>query len=163
MSFDAAIIETLNGGDLQQVGSDLAVVYGIENMVYLAMFGGNTEASTSTKVVTLDSKDWWGNSVLMPNDASTQFNSLTERTLKTTALTSAGRVIIENAVKKDLDFFKDLGATVTVSVSIIDTDHIRILIRIELEQEIKIITVNFRKATDGDFFIMDFNSTDFLI
>ena len=41
MGFDLAIIETLNGGDLQKVGNDIGVIYGNENQGYLGMFGGN--------------------------------------------------------------------------------------------------------------------------
>jgi hypothetical protein len=72
---DLAIIETGNGGDLQLVGNDLAMVNGIENMPYLGMFGGNIEESTVNKVEKLQSFDWWGNNLLMPGNQSIQFNS----------------------------------------------------------------------------------------
>jgi len=160
--FDLSVIETLNGGDVQQVGNDLAVVYNIENMIYLGMFGGNVEASTDNTSVQIESFDYWGNSLLMFNNPSQQFNSLTERTINTTPLTSSGRVLIENAIKKDLEFFKDLGGIVTVSVEIVATDKIKVRIRVELNNQQQITEINFRKSLDGDFFILDFND-DFLI
>lgn len=160
--FDVSVIETLNGGDLQQVGNDLAVVYNIENMIYLGMFGGNIEASTDNNAVKVESFDYWANSLLMFNNPSQQFNSLTERTINSVPLTSSGRVLIENAIKKDLEFFKDLGGIVTVSVEIIATDKIKVSIRVELNSQKQVTIINFRKSLDGDFFILDFND-DFLV
>lgn len=161
MTFDLAILETGNGGDLQIIGSDLAVVKGIENMPYLGMFGGNVEQST-TSVLVADSKDWWGNRLLMESNQSIQFNSIVEKALNTTSLTSAGRVIIENAIKEDLKFLSP-QATVEVSVTIVATDRINVKIKVGInvggEQ---IIIINFRKSVDGDWFLTDFNN-DFLI
>lgn len=160
--FDVSVIETLNGGDLQQVGNDLAIVYNIENMIYLGMFGGNVEASTDNNAVQVESFDYWANSLLMFNNPSQQFNSLTERTINSVPLTSSGRVLIENAIKKDLEFFKDLGGVVTVSVEIVATDKIKVSIRVELNSQKQVTIINFRKSLDGDFFILDFND-DFLV
>lgn len=160
--FDVSVIETLNGGDLQLVGNDLAVVYNIENMIYLGMFGGNVEESTNNSSINLESFDFWGNRLLMFNNPSQQFNSMTERTINTTPLTSSGRVLIENAIKKDLEFFKDLGGTVTVNVDIIDTDKIKVTIRVELSTQKQVTIINFKKSLTGDFFILDFND-DFFI
>lgn len=161
--FDVAILETLNGGDLQLRGNDLATVGSIENMIYLAMFGGNIEEVTSPKFVQSQSFDWWGNSLLMPNSPDQQFNSLTEKTINTTPLTSSGRVIIENAIKKDLEFFKSFGASVEVTVEIVATDKIRVKIRVTIPEVTDRVTIiNFRKSSEGDFFIPDFNNDFFL-
>ncbi|MCE3278022.1 MAG: hypothetical protein K0S44_213 [Bacteroidetes bacterium] len=162
MSFDVAVIETLNGGDVQIKGSDLALVFGLENMIYLAMFGGNVEQSTEAEVP-VQSFDWWGNRLLFRDTPSAQFNSETERTLNNTPLTSAGRVTIENAIKKDLEFLEDFGATVEVKVSIVATDRINVSIRVVFEAKgEKIIIINFKKKADGDFFIADFNNDFYL-
>lgn len=162
-TFDLAIIETNNGGDLQLVGNDLAVVLGIENMIYLAICGGNVEQSTESNVILSQSFDFWGNNLFLKDDPGTWFNSQTERTLNNTALTSNGRVLIENAVKEDLSFFATMGAQVTVSVTIVNVDHVYIKIRVLFEaQQEKIIVINFKKQSDGDFFAPDFND-DFFI
>lgn len=127
---DLALFEAKgNGGDYIRKTNDLYVIDGFQSMPYISLFGGNTEASTKiNRPEAVQAFDFWGNS-LIPNNASIQFNSETERTLMNTALTSAGRIVIENAVKKDLAFMSDF-ADVTVQVSIISTDKVRIYIKI---------------------------------
>lgn len=119
-----------NGGEIIKNSKDVSVIFGLENMPYLGMFGGNVEASTPV-VRGSDEQafDWWGNNLLSPNDQSLQMNSSTERILKTTPLTSSGRKIIEEAVKNDLKFMRDF-AEVTVSVSIESTNRVRIDIKL---------------------------------
>lgn len=160
---DLAIIEAKgNGGDLILNGNDLSLVSGIENMPYLGMFGGNPKQSTQDNIVLEQSFDWWGNSLLMRSNQSIQFNSLTERIINSTPLSSSGRVIIENALKKDLEFISPL-ATVTVSVTIVSDDRINVAIRIAQNDGTKKITIiNFRKLDNGDFFFEDFNDDFYL-
>lgn len=158
--FDAAIGESDgNGGDLQQLGNDLAVVYGNENQVYLALFGGNVEQNTPALVTKEQTFDWWANNLFHPNDKERQFNSNTERTLNTTALNSSGRIKIESAVKDDLAFLIGLGATFTVNVTIPSVNTVTIEIRViysETARRLTIITFG-KRFTDGDFSILDFN------
>jgi hypothetical protein len=126
---DLKLIEEGNGGELVKTASDLAVINGFQNMPYLAMFGGNTKASTPTKrLATEQAFDWWGNS-FDPGDSGIQFNSETERALNNNALTSAGRILIQQAVEADLAFMKDF-ATVVVAVTIEGVDKIAMGIRI---------------------------------
>lgn len=118
---DLLLIETGNGGDLVKKGQDLALVDGYENLPYLAMFSGS---------------DWWGNALLLQNDPSLSFLSKTEAALKEVALTSAGRIRIEEAVKADLSFLKKEipGTDVIVTVSIVSPDRLEIKINIGGEQ-----------------------------
>jgi hypothetical protein len=156
--FDLAIIETGSGGDLQLLGNDLAVVNGIENMAYLGMFGGNLEQSTVDNEVNEFSLDWWGNTLLMKSNPSIQMNSIVERTLNSTPLTSAGRLVIENAIKYDLVFLeKIIGSQIEVSVSIISDDRIDVTLRINFLKETRVTVIKFKKQSDGDFSIFDFN------
>lgn len=155
---DLKVIETNNGGDLVLNGNDLSVIYNTDNMIYLALFGGNVEQSTKPNEVLSQSFDFWGNTLFLNDNPSAQFNSETERVINTVALTSNGRVKIENAIKEDLSFFKNFGAIVIVSVQIIRVDFLRVEIRVEFEnQSEKTIIINFRKQSDGDFFLPDFN------
>lgn len=127
---DIKIVETGNGGDLQKNLRDLALTEGFENMPYLAMFGGNPEQSTPpNRPARVQAFDWWGNSLLFQEDPSRQFNSITEKTLNSVALTSSGRISIEEAIKQDLAFMQDF-AEVAVEVSIIETDKVLIEINI---------------------------------
>lgn len=124
---DVYITETGNGGDLQLTGSDMVTVSGFENMIYLALFGGNTEGSyLRTRSAAQQDLSWWGNS-LMPDTPSQQFNSDTERTLRSTPLTSSGRVLIEAAVYRDLDFMRAF-AEINVKVLIIDSNKLKIIV-----------------------------------
>lgn len=162
--FDVAIIETGNGGDIQLQGNDLAIVNSIENMPYLAMFGGNPGFPTKNTITESESFDWWGNGLLIPNNPNNQFNSLTENLLNTIALNSSGRIQIENAIKNDLKFMETF-AVISVSVSIVATDKISVQLTIKQnDSSIKIAIINFRKTitTDGDFWILDF-SDDFFV
>jgi len=124
---DLEVLESLNGGDLIKNGNDLAMVFSFENMPYLALFGGNVKESTPTvRKEAQQAFDWWGNSLFI-NEPSIQINSLTERTLLSVALTSSGRLIIEEAIKADLEFMREF-AIVKVETEIIATDVIRIAI-----------------------------------
>ena len=127
---DVKVIETGNGGDLTKNGNDLAMVFSFENMVYLALFGGNKEAVTPQKRISSEQAfDYWANSLLFPEDTGFQFNSITENTLETTALTSVGRLTIEDAVKADLEFMAAF-AEVSVSSQIVSSDRIDISVQI---------------------------------
>ncbi|MFN8317160.1 MAG: hypothetical protein U0T32_12005 [Chitinophagales bacterium] len=162
MMFDISIIETGNGGDLEFSGHDFVPVYDIRNMPYLAMFGGNVIPDPKSKLEETQRFDYWANDLLMPNDFSVQMISKTEKLLNTTPLTSAGRVIIENAVKEDVKLLNSL-ATIVVSVVIVDTDRLNIILRMEGVDGVKRqITMKFEQNDDGDFFVVDFND-DFYI
>lgn len=127
---DLEIIENGDGGELVKNTNDLSVIFGFENMVYLALFGGNVEASTpSSRLATEQAFDFWANNLLDPQDTSIQFNSETERTLNEVSLTSSGRVIIQRAVEDDLAFMKDF-ATVKVNVSLVGLDSVQISVTI---------------------------------
>jgi phage gp46-like protein len=157
MSLDLAIVETGNGGDLQLNGNDLAIVTSLENQPYLAMFGGNLEASTDPNNIELISGDWWGNDLLFPNQPDLQMNSLTERVLNQVNLNSLGISLIENAIKQDLKFLQP-QAQMTVSVQLISDDRLDVKIRMIVNNtSARLVVINFKKQTDGDFFILDFN------
>lgn len=159
--WDLAIVETGNGGDLQQVGNDLGVVNSIENMPYLGMFGGNEEAST-TDVPVANDQSFWGNDLLMKSDPSIQFNSAVERAINNVSLTSQGRAVLEAAIENDLSFLSDL-AKITVTVTFVGIDRINVNIRMAIDDtSVKITIINFKKTSDGDWFIEDFNDDFFL-
>jgi hypothetical protein len=128
---DLKLAESYDGGELVKTAKDFQVIYGLGNMPYLALFGGNVRANTPNERIPSEQNfDFWGNELLMPDDPGMQFNSETERALINTPLTSAGREIIQQAVFQDLRHMKDF-ARVGVSVAIIATDVVRIGIRVE--------------------------------
>lgn len=126
---DLKMVETFDGGDIVFSGRDLVVIDGFQNMPYLGMFGGNVKQSTKEFNVDEQRGDFWGNSLLMLGQPEIQYNSDTERLLNTTALNSTSRLLIEQTIKKDLDFMTKF-AKVVVAVSIIGPDRISITIEI---------------------------------
>lgn len=160
LQWDIALVESGSGGDFTMLGNDLAVTESISNDIYIRMFGGNVEADTQNPRQTTDQDlSYWGNTFIA--DPIQQFNSLTERTLKSTPLTSYGRVIIENAIKKDL---ATLPGVTTITVRIVSTDRINVALRIVMpNNENKVVTFALVvNAQTGDFDMNDFYFGDFL-
>lgn len=125
------MIENGSGGDLVLLGNDLAMINGLQNMPYLGMFGGNPDQiTTGPKIADQQAFDWWGNQLLYPNLPAIQFNSLLEKKLQQVALSSQGRLQIEQTIKKDLAFMTNF-AGVTVDVSIAAPERIDINIKIQ--------------------------------
>ncbi len=125
---DLLLEENGNGGEFVKTPRDLAVIEGLQNMVYLSLFGGNTKASTpQDRLSNVEDLSYWGNFFLERNE---QFNSETEKALKSNALTSAGRINIAQAIDVDLKWMSEF-AEITRSVSIIESDRIKIQIQIK--------------------------------
>lgn len=128
---DIALNETGNGGDAQISGNDIATTSAIFNQIYLALFGGNVEASTTGEELTTEQRlDWWGNNLLFQDEPDLQFNSTLEKTLTEVALNSSGRLIIEEAVRNDLKFLNSF-AEIRVSTEVTGVDRISILIFVQ--------------------------------
>lgn len=127
--FDLEIIETGGGGDCIKRGNDFATTQSFKNFPYLALFGHRGGQTKSSYAVNEFRTDWWGNSLLHPQEPAAQFNSTTEDRLHDTPLTSAGRLIIEEAIKYDLQFMRPF-AQITVVTEIIATDQLKINIRL---------------------------------
>jgi phage gp46-like protein len=124
---DLMIYESGNGGDLLLKGGDVQTTEAIYNGVYLAHFGGNVEASTTgDEQEGVDRLDWWGNQFL---DEQAQMNSELERAINSVALTSGGRVTLEKAAKKDIDYLSDIAET-TVTAEITGNNKIKIIDKI---------------------------------
>jgi len=105
MAIDVLIYEEGSGGEFTLVNDDLSLTNGLANQVYLALFGGNLEQSTSLALDELDTRsDWWGNVLL---SEETQFNSSFERALSEVTINSAGRAKLEAAAAQDLDYLKE--------------------------------------------------------
>jgi len=126
---DLRLRETGDGGDFVFTGKDIQIIFGLENMPYLGMFGGNYEASTRGVADAEQRFDFWGNDLFLQNDSSKQFNSELERSLDSIPLTSSGRLLLLEAVKTDLAFMNDFSE-VSVDVKIVGVDRIRIELKI---------------------------------
>lgn len=127
---DILLYESGNGGDIAILNNDIALGDQLYQQAYLCLFGGNIEAITRGDE--LDGhirNDWWGNSLLFANNKAKQFNSLTEKALRSNALTSVGRINIIRAIETDLKYLKNV-ANILVDAIILGTNRIKIAIEL---------------------------------
>ena len=112
---DIKIISTLDGGDLVKQGNDIATVSGVENVPFLAMFGG---------------AGWCLNFV-----TDRPFQSRTETVLRSVVLNSDGRLKIQEAVNADLAFLNDIAGTTWSTVIALEApNYVRIGVTINGQQ-----------------------------
>lgn len=106
---DIHLFETGSGGDFAILNNDLLMSETLYQQIYLALFGGNIEASTKASYLESEERfDYWGNSLIWNDSKTKQFNSETERVLGSVALNSSSRLSIIQAVNKDLDYLKSV-------------------------------------------------------
>lgn len=156
---DLKIYDTDDGGDIFLRGNDMVTVEGFVNMPYIAMFGGNVKENTpARREVGQQAFDYWGNAFLA-NEAI-QYNSNTERVLQEVALSSSGRILIEEAVKKDLQFMQAF-AEVTISVEVTGNDKIQINIKIQEPDNLQ--AKQFVYVWDGTLTDLTVNENNFQV
>jgi len=125
---DIHLFETGSGGDFAIVNNDLLMGESLYQQIYLALFGGNIQASTKPSYLASEERfDYWGNSLIWKDVKTKQFNSETERTLGNVALNSSGRLSILQAVNNDLDYLKGVVDFV-VEVGIESVSRISIMV-----------------------------------
>lgn len=148
MTKDLQLTEFGSGGDVTLLANDLLLTEELLQLAYLALFGGNKEASTKgNELETEERLDWWGNSLLYAQQPNKQMNSSTERILETVVLNSSGRLEIKRAVEKDLAFLSNI-AEITVQVSIQTYNRVEIAVKLKRlsNQEEKILQLIFDNA-----------------
>lgn len=124
---DLLIKDTGDGGELTYENMDLTVKDGLQNQVYLALFGGNVGFLTPFERRPNEQNfDFWANSFL---EEGQRFDSRTEYALDNNSLSSSGRAEIEKAVKKDLGYMSDF-ANLSVNVTIDNPDRLSILVTV---------------------------------
>lgn len=182
---DILLCETGNGGDFIFKNNDFVLTDGMHNQFYLAWFGGNVGGEESDKEDTPQSEertDWWGNDVLFEQNLDFKFNSELETRLRDTALSSSGRLDIEETAKTDLLFMTDFGE-VSTDVSITGVDRVEIFAEIQEPNNEENKTFSFiwdatkneveNQCDDyipkkdfvqtGDYLIGDYSGEDYLI
>lgn len=106
---DISLFETGSGGDFAIEQNDLLMGETIYQQIYIALFGGNIEASTKISYLESEERfDYWGNSLFWGKEKSKQFNSETERAIQNNALNSSGRLNIIQAMNVDLNYLKNV-------------------------------------------------------
>lgn len=145
---DIALYETGSGGDFAIENNDLLMAETLYQQIYLALFGGNPQASTKQAyLATEDRFDYWGNSLIWKDVKTKQFNSQTERTILETALNSSGRLAIVQAVNQDLEYLKAV-IDLSVEVELLSTNKLRIIVsfRGKTNQQDKVLQLVYDNA-----------------
>lgn len=140
---DLMFYETGSGGDMKINSNDLDLSSLLLQQVYIALFGGNYEASTKGNEINGQLRsDFWANSLLLLD-----FNSETERILNQVALNASGRLKIRNAVENDLKFLNKV-VDYSVEVLIPSINEVKILVYLteKENQKEKIIQIVFEVA-----------------
>lgn len=123
---DIGIFESGSGGELALLNGDLALSESLYQMIYIALFGGNTEASTlGNEIASEERFDYWANSLIFKDKINKQFNSKTEKVLSEVTINTAGRLKIHSAVEEDLIFLKNI-VDLKVNIVLLSTDKIEI-------------------------------------
>lgn len=128
---DISIYESGDGGEILILDSDINFADSLLQLVYLSLFGGNVESVTLGNEEKGEFRnDWWANSLLFEKEEAKQMNSLTEKTLKESPLSSSGRIRIQRAVEEDLKFLKST-VDITVDVLIKNSNRVEIYVKLD--------------------------------
>lgn len=147
---DIHIFESGSGGELALENGDLVLAESLYQTIYIALFGGNIEASTLGNELESEERfDYWANELFFKNKPSKQFNSETERTLNNTVLNTSGRLKIKSAVEQDLFFIQNI-VDLEVNIVILDTNKVEINLNLQSipnqsDRQLQFIWDNARK------------------
>lgn len=100
---DVLLEQSDDGGEMTIESGLVALTDDFRSAVYLSLFGGNEDDDG------LDSSaQWWGN--LGEADPAKRYRSRTEYVLQNLAPSSANLLLLEDAVRTDLQWLLDSGA-----------------------------------------------------
>ena len=132
---DVLIYQTEDDGEISIVDGLVELTDDFRSASYLSLFGGNEED---------DGRDnnplaWWGN--LTDTDPAKQYRSETEFWLESLPVSSANLLKLEDAAKRDLQFFLNLGIVdaLTVTVSLIELNVLEYIIDFGGGEQVKFI------------------------
>ena len=130
---DINLHESGSGGEIAIVSNDLLFGESLYTQVYLALFGGNIEASTrGDELVSEVRNDYWANPLFFADNQVRQLNSETERTITNLVLNSSGRLKLLQAVENDLSY---LSSLVNYSVDVQFLDFNKVLISVKFTEK----------------------------
>ena len=145
---DILLYETGASGDFFIENGDLLMGESLYQQIFLALFGGNIEASTKDEYLESEERfDYWGNVLIWKKEKSKQFNSETERTIQENVLNSQGRLAILRAVNEDLTYLKTI-INYTVDVIISGRDNLKIIVSFteKSNQQDKVLQMVYNNA-----------------
>ena len=124
---DVLLEQTDDGGEITVVNGVITMSGGLETAAYLSLFGGNGDDDGRKG----NPKTWWGN--LLEISPAKKYISETQHLLQSIPAVSASLRKIEDAAKKDLNWFltESIASSVTVLASIPDLNKITLTVIIE--------------------------------
>lgn len=126
---DILFLMGADGGDFVFQNNDFATAEGLENVVTLALFGGNYSQDTDkNSEQSATDASWWGNKV----PGVEVYNSTFERVMKGNVINDDSLAELENAAKTDLQF---LATVADVSVSVTSPVRGRGELKITIKQK----------------------------
>ena len=114
---------------ISSVNGVIAMSGGLETAFALSLFGGNDDDDVSIGNV----NSWWGN--LLETRSEFMLRSRTLAILRGLPATSANLLLLDDAVKADLAWFKEIDIANTVDVSVTIPALNRVAIRVDIQAE----------------------------
>ena len=127
---DVVLFQTDDDGGIEVNEGLVTMDGGLRTAAYLSIFGGNEDDDG----IESNSKTWWGN--FLENEPSKRYISETQNLLQSLPLTSGNLLRVEDAAKRDLNWFISEGVATKVeaSASIPTVNKIKLVINIDQEQ-----------------------------
>lgn len=128
---DVLLRQINDDGEIEVVNGVTTMSGGLGTAAYLSLFGGNEDDDGRKD----SPKTWWGN--LLEVDPAKKYVSETQHLLQSIPVISANLRKIEDAAKKDLDWFlaSKVASSVTVLATIPGLNKIKIKVDIEARGE----------------------------
>lgn len=124
---DVKLFQTDDNGDISVIDGVVEMSGGLETAAYLSLFGGNDDDDGRDG----NPLEWWGN--IGENIQARQYRSETQNLIQGLPATTGNLQRIEDAAKRDLDWFLSVGVASSVAVGVIIPGLNRIKITIEIE------------------------------
>ena len=126
---DVSLFQTNNDGDIIVADGVVEMSGGLESAAYLSLFGGNEDDDglSNNKFI------YWGN--IDELDPTGQYRSETQNLLQGIPATTGNLRRIEDAARRDLQWFLDkkIASVVSVVVTIPELNRVKITIKIEAQ------------------------------
>jgi hypothetical protein len=124
---DVDLFQTVDDGDISVTGGITRMTGRLATAAYLAMFGGNEDDPGGGDTT----YQWWGN--IGETDPAKTYRSETQYLLRNMPNTSENRIKLEQAVLRDLEFFKDIDTASSIQVQTIVPQRNRIDITVDIQ------------------------------
>ena len=123
---DVSLQQTNDDGEITVVNGVVTMSGGLETAAYLSLFGGNEDDDGSRG----NRKTWWGN--LLEITSEKKYVSETQHLLQSIPATSSNLRKIEDAAKKDLNWFlsSNIASSVVVFASIPGANRVSLSVTI---------------------------------